>query len=121
MQNQSDQVHGPTEGAPDPEVPAKAQRRRFTAAYKTRILEQSDACTEPGAVGRLLRREGLHSSHLASWRKARRSGSLEALERKRGRKPNEGKVLERKLALAEREIERLRKELGKAETILDVQ
>ena len=52
--------------APDPEVPAKAQRRRFTAEYRLRILKQADACKRPGELGALLRREGLYSSHLAN-------------------------------------------------------
>ena len=62
--------------APDPEVVAKPTRRRFTAAYKLRILEETDGCSEPGEVGRIVRREGLYSSHLTAWRKARRAGSL---------------------------------------------
>ena len=61
---------------PDPEVVAKPTRRQFTGAYRLRILEEADRCTEPGEVGRLLRREGLYSSHLTAWRKARRKGSL---------------------------------------------
>ena len=58
--------------APDPEVLAKPRRRQFTAPYRLRILEEADRCTEPGEVGQLLRREGLYSSHLTAWRKARR-------------------------------------------------
>ena len=57
-------------GHPDPEVVAKPTRRQFTAEYRLRILEEADRCTQPGEVGRLLRREGLYSSHLTSWRKA---------------------------------------------------
>src|ERR1700674_4682978 len=53
---------------PDPEVPAKVQRRRFTAEYRRRILKEADACKKPGAVGALLRREGLYSSPLVNWR-----------------------------------------------------
>ena len=60
---------------PDPEVVAKPKRRQFTAEYRLRILEEADRCTQPGEVGRLLRREGLYSSHLTAWRKARRKGS----------------------------------------------
>ena len=56
---------------PDPEVPARAKRRRFTARYKLRILEEADACRAPGEVGALLRREGLYSSQLTQWRRAR--------------------------------------------------
>ena len=113
-------------GAPSPEVPdsevaAKAQRRRFTAAYKLRILEEVDACTEPGEVGRILRREGLYSSLLVAWRKARGDGALEGLEKKRGRKPKERNPLTKKVEQLERENERLRSKLKKAETILEVQ
>ena len=75
---------------PDPEVVAKPKRRRFTAEYRLRILEEADRCTQPGEVGRLLRREGLYSSHLTAWRKARRKGSLRELAaKKRGAKPAE--------------------------------
>ena len=75
---------------PDPEVVAKPKRRQFTAEYRLRILEEADRCTQPGEVGRLLRREGLYSSHLKAWRKARRKGSLRELAaKKRGAKPAE--------------------------------
>ena len=70
---------------PDPEVIDKPSRRRFSPTYKLRILEEVDGCTEPGEVGRILRREGLYSSSLATWRKAARNGSLTALSKKRGR------------------------------------
>ena len=76
--------------APDPEVVAKPKRRQFTAEYRLRILEEADRCVQPGEVGRLLRREGLYTSHLAAWRKARRQGSLRGLTpSKRGAKPAE--------------------------------
>ena len=65
--------------APDPEVVAKPKRRQFSAEYRLRIFEEADRCTRPGEIGRLLRREGLYSSHLSVWRKARRNGSLTAL------------------------------------------
>ena len=72
---------------PDPEVVAKPKRRQFSAEYRLRILEEADRCTQPGEVGRLLRREGLYSSHLTAWRKARRKGSLRELAaKKRGAK-----------------------------------
>ena len=75
---------------PDPEVVAKPKRRQFTAEYRLRILEEADRCTQPGEVGRLLRREGLYSSHLTAWRKARCKGSLRELAaKKRGAKPAE--------------------------------
>ena len=112
----------PTE--PDPEVVAKATRRRFTAAYKLRIVEEAEQCAgEPGAIGRLLRREGLYSSHLVTWRRAARDGSLAALSQKRGPKsrPAGEKRLARALAKAERENARLRDDLRKARLVLDVQ
>jgi hypothetical protein len=70
---------------PDPEVPAKARRRRFSAEYKLAILREADACTQPGEVGALLRREGLYSSHLVDWRRQRDAGALQALARRRDR------------------------------------
>ena len=69
---------------PDPEVVAKPKRRQFTAEYRLRILEEADRCTQPGEVGRLLRREGLYSSHLTAWRKARRKGLAAGVGREEG-------------------------------------
>ena len=92
----------------DPEVVDRPLRRRFSPSYKLRIVEEADRCTEPGEVGQLLRREGLYSSHLTTWRKAAHSGSLKALSKKRGRKP-------------ERRNARLENELRKAHLIIDVQ
>ena len=106
---------------PDPEVPAKATRRRFTAAYKLLIVEKADACETPGEIGELLRREGLYSSHLSAWRKAAREGSLRELAKKRGPKPAGGKREARKVRKLERENARLREELRKARIIIDVQ
>ena len=70
---------------PDPELVERARRRRFTAEYKLRILQQADACSKPGEIGGLLRREGLYSSLLTEWRRQRERGSLAALDRPRGR------------------------------------
>ncbi len=106
---------------PDPEVVDKPTRRRFAPSYKQRIVEEADRCTEPGEVGRLLRREGLYSSHLTTWRKAARSGSLKGLSKKRGRKAIERNPLEGKVLRLERENARLEKELHKAHLIIDVQ
>ena len=89
-------------------------------SYKLRIVEEADRCTEPGEVGQLLRREGLYSSHLTTWRKAAHTGSLKALSKKRGRKP-ERNPLEEKVRKLERENTRLEKELEKAHLIIDVQ
>ena len=109
-------------GGPDPEVLAKPKRRRFTAEYRLRILEEADRCTEPGEVGRLLRREGLYSSHLTAWRKARRNGALRGLtSKKRGAKPKARNPLEPKVRELEVKVARLEKELHKTHTILDVQ
>ena len=105
---------------PDPEVVDKPSRRRFAPSYKLRIVEEADRCTEPGEVGQLLRREGLYSSHLTTWRKAARTGSLKALSKKRGRKP-ERNPLEEKVRKLERECARLEKKLQKAHLIIDVQ
>ena len=107
---------------PDPEVVAKPKRRRFTAEYRLRILEEADRCTEPGAVGQLLRREGLYSSHLTAWRKAQRDGALRGLaSKKRGVKPKESNPLDPKVRELEAKVARLERELHKAHTILDVQ
>ena len=104
----------------DPEVVDRPLRRRFAPSYKLRIVEEADRCTEPGEVGQLLRREGLYSSHLTTWRKAAHTGSLKALSKKRGRKA-ERNPLEEKVRKLERENTRLEKELQKAHLIIDVQ
>lgn len=108
---------------PDPEVPAKAQRRKFSAQYKKRILDEADGCKgKPGAVGGLLRREGLYSSHLRTWRKQRERGELEGLSpKKRGRKAKEVNPLAWKVRELEAENRRLQKQLDKAETIIAFQ
>ena len=102
---------------------AKAKRRRFTAEYKLAIVEKADACETPGEVGELLRREGLHASHLSAWRKVAREGSLRGLAKKRGPKPEGGKRHARKVRKLERERERerLREELRKARIIIEAQ
>ena len=100
---------------------AKATRRRFTAAYKLSIIEKADACETPGEIGRLLRREGLYSSHLSGWRKAAREGSLRELGKKRGPMPSGGKREAKKVRKLERENARLREELRKAHIVIEVQ
>ena len=103
----------------DPEVIAKAERRKFSAEYKQRILAEADACTEIGQIGALLRREGLYASHLAHWRQQRSEGSLKALSpKKRGPKPD---PVAAENAALRRRIERLEAELKRAETIIEVQ
>lgn len=110
-------------GRPDPEVPAKARRRRFSAQYKKKILDEADACKGSlGAVGALLRREGLYSSHLTTWRKQREKGELDGLApQKRGRKAKPMNPLSRKVRELEVENRRLKKQLDKAETIISFQ
>lgn len=106
----------------DPEVPVQATRRRFTAEYKRRILKQADACTEPGSLGALLRREGLYSSNLTTWRRQVEQGVLSALiPQKRGRKQSERNPLVAENEKLRRENERLAERLRRAEIIIDVQ
>ena len=103
------------------EVSPKASRRKFTAEYKRRILREADALGN-GEVGALLRREGLYSSHLASWRQARERGELEALTpKKRGRKAREIDARDMRIAELERENANLGAKLRKAEVMLDLQ
>jgi len=107
---------------PDPEVVAKAKRRTFTAEYKQRILQEADGvAATPGGTGALLRREGLYSSHLVSWRRERRAGMLEALKpRKRGPR-SERNPLEEENQKLRRQNARLTEDLRKANIIIEVQ
>ena len=105
---------------PDPEVRAVAKRRQFSAAYKLSVLAEADQASEPGAVGALLRREGLYSSQLAQWRRERDTGALEALSRRRGRKAKMSAEQKRIAALEARNA-RLEHELSQAHTIIEVQ
>lgn len=108
-------------GGREPEVPEKAQRRRFEAAYKLRIVEAADRLTEPGEVGELLRRERLYSSHLTNWRRQRDEGSLAGLEpKRRGRKAKRKDPQAQELAKLRRENQRLALRLRQAEMIIDV-
>jgi transposase len=111
-------VTNPTIERPDPEVPEKAQRRQFSAAYKQRILEEADRCTELGQIGALLRREGVYSSHLSTWR-SQREHTLAA--QRRGRKPSARFVPAERVAELERDNERLRQQLEQAQAIIEVQ
>src|ERR671937_783354 len=89
----------------DVQVTAKPRRRIFTAEYKRRIVKEAEACATAGAVGALLRREGLYSSHLTTWRRARARGELTALApKKRGRKPTPVDPRDRKIAELERAL-----------------
>ncbi len=113
----------PPDPAPNPEVPEKATRRKFSAKYKARILEKADACKgKPGALGTLLRKEGLFSSHLSVWRKQREKGQMQGLvPKKRGRKGSgkPGKSLREKEL--ERENRRLLRRNDKLELMLEIQ
>jgi len=104
------------------EVVAKAQRRRFTAEYKQRIVREADRCTTAGAIGALLRREGLYSSHLVTWRAARDRGALAGLAPKqRGPKAAAPDPREKQLVAQEREIMRLTKRAERAEALVEIQ
>jgi transposase-like protein len=105
---------------PDPEV--KTSRRRFSAKEKLRILEEADACTEPGEIGALVRREGIYSSYLSRWRRARDAGQLNGLKaKKRGPKRAADQKLTKEVETLRQENERLRARLKQAETIIEVQ
>lgn len=106
-------------GVPDPELVEQAKRRRFTAEYKLAVLREADGCTQPGEVGALLRREGLYSSHLVTWRKQRDAGSIKALSRPRGRKPADPR--DGQIAALQRRAERAETELAKARKVIEVQ
>jgi len=107
---------------PDPEVVATARRRQFSSADRLRILTLADHCTKTGEIGALLRREGIYSSLLATWRKRRASIERAALEpQKRGRKADPALAEARRLEQLTRENDRLRRQLAQAHTIIDVQ
>ena len=112
----------PAPPRPDPEVVAEAKRRAFTAEFKQRILAEADAAaTQPGAIGALLRRERLYSSHLVTWRRERQTGILKGLTpHKRGPKAKRTPQ-EEELQKLRRENQRLTEELRKAEIVIDVQ
>jgi transposase-like protein len=107
------------DGAHDPELIERPRRRRFTAEYKLRILRQAEACTRPGDVGALLRREGLYSSLLTTWRQQREKGALAALDRPRGRRRPH--ALEVENARLRERITRAEAELAKARKVIEVQ
>ena len=103
---------------PDPEVPERARRRTFTARYKLEVLAAYDAAG-PGEKGAILRREGLYSSHIVEWRRARDAGALAALAQPRGRRQADSRDAE--IARLRREKQRLEQELAKARFVMDVQ
>jgi len=108
---------------PCPEVTEKPVRRRFTAEYKRKILAEADPCSKPGAVGELLRREGLYSSYLTNWRRQRdEGGALAGLTpKRRGRKAKPKNKLADEVTRLHRENDRLKEQLRQAELIIDVQ
>lgn len=107
---------------PDPEVPEKASRRRFTVEYKLRILREAQGCKEQHQLGALLRREGLYYSNLTTWRKQVEKGTLDALSsKKRGPKARKPDPSTRRIAEQEKEILKLRSNLRKAELIIEAQ
>ena len=106
-------------GVPDPELVERAKRRSFTATYKLEILAEADACTAPGEIGELLRREGLYTSHLTYWRKQRRDGVLKELGRPRGRKPADRR--DQQIVELTRRTERLEGELARARKVIEIQ
>ncbi len=104
------------------EVSVKGSRRRFSAEYKRRIVREADSCSEAGEVGKLLRREGLYSSHLTSWRSARDRGELEGLApKKRGRKAKQRDARDERITELEGENTKLRAGLERAQIIIELQ
>jgi transposase len=107
------------EEMPKTEVVAKAQRKQFSAAEKLRILREVDVCQGSGEIGALLRREGIYSSYLTTWRRQRERGELDGLApQRRGPKPDPQAI---EIAHLKRENERLQKRLQQAELIIDFQ
>jgi transposase len=102
-------------------VRAKGRRRSFDAEYKSRILAEADRCKHDGEIGALLRREGLYSSHLATWRAQRAEGGLAGLGRRRGPKPAPVDPSVARIAELEREVTKLRLRAEKAELLVDLQ
>ena len=104
------------------EVMAKATRRRFSAEYKLKILREAEACTQPGAIGALLRREGLYFSNLRTWREQlRRVGEPGLAPKKRGPAPTPKNPLAAKVAALEREMTRLKARAERAEALVELQ
>lgn len=108
-------------GGPETEVVARATRRRFTLEYKRKIVREADGCKTPGAVGALLRREGLYSSHLATWRAARERGELAGPAKKRGPTPVIPDPRDKQIAELERETARWRRRAQRPEALVEIQ
>jgi len=108
--------------SPENETLERPRRRTFTADYKLQILQEADAATAPGAIGALLRREGLYSSLLAAWRHERAAGAMAGLTpKKRGPQARKVSAEARRIQQLERDVERLRHRLKQAETIIEFQ
>ena len=104
------------------EVRPRAKRRRFTAKYKKAILDEVNRCSQTGELGALLRREGLYSSHISTWRAQRERGELEGLApKKRGPKERETNPLDKRVRDLERQCSKLRKRAERAEALVEVQ
>jgi hypothetical protein len=103
---------------PDPEVPERARRRSFTAKYKLEVLAAYDAADD-GEKGALLRREGLYTSHIVVWRRARDAGALAGLKTRRGRKQRDKR--DARIAELEAEKKHLEQELAKTRSVVEVQ
>ena len=113
---------GVVQGHAEVEVLAKAERRRFTAEYKRRILREAEACTRPGETGALLRREGLYTSHLSAWRRAAERGELAGLaSKRRGPQARRADPRDKRIAELERENRGLKARVERAEALLEVQ
>jgi transposase len=109
-------------GGPAIEVVAKATRRRFTVEYKRKIVREADACKTAGAIGALLRRKGLYSSHLTTWRAARERGELAwPTSKKRGPATQVVDARDKRIAELERETTRWRTRAERAEALIEVQ
>jgi hypothetical protein len=114
--------NAPSGARPDPEVVATARRRQFTSGDKRRILDAADRCTQPGEIGALLRKEGIYSSHLSTWRRQRTADERAALEpQPRGRKADAVLAEDRRVLQLTQENDRLRRKLAQANAIIDVQ
>ncbi len=104
------------------EVSGKAERRRFTADYKRKVLRQAEQCKESGQIGALLRREGLYWSNLSKWRKQRESGELAGLSvKRRGPQRREKNPIADRVKELERDNERLKRRAERAERIVELQ
>ena len=105
--------------SPDPELVERPRRRQFSAEYKLRVVREADACSKPGDVGALLRREGLYSSHLTTWRAQRDNGALKALSQPRGRRAADCR--DAQIVKLRQRAERAEAELSTARKVIEVQ